>query len=105
MASPWGAAGHDGLVPVRGNLMPEVAAQLQLGFDSVLNPRVDEVPGPCFVESEPTDRDEPIESAADERTHAQKQHDALAVLLDGCRGIRVSADPGWRGSHSRRVGA
>ena len=42
--------------------MPEVAAQLQLGFDSVLNPRVDDVPGPCFVESAPTDRDEPIES-------------------------------------------
>ena len=38
-ASPWGAAGHDGLVPVRGNLLPEVAAQLQLGFDSVLNPQ------------------------------------------------------------------
>ncbi len=76
-----GRRGHDGLVPVRGNLMPEVAAQLQLGFDSVLNPRVDDVPGPCFVESAPTDRDEPIESDADERTHAQKQHDALAVLL------------------------
>ena len=57
-----GRRGHDGLVPVRGNLMPEVAAQLQLGFDSVLNPRVDDVPGPCFVESAPTDRDEPIES-------------------------------------------
>ena len=48
-----GRRGHDGLVPVRGNLMPEVAAQLQLGFDSVLNPRVDDVPGPCFIESAP----------------------------------------------------
>ena len=39
----------DGLVPVRGHLLPEVAAQLQLGFDSVLNPRVDQVTGPCFT--------------------------------------------------------
>jgi hypothetical protein len=76
-----GRRGHDGLVPVRGNLMPEVAAQLQLGFDSVLNPRVEDVPGPCFAESAPVDRDEPIDGAADDRTHSQKQHDALAVLL------------------------
>ena len=76
-----GRRGVDGLVPVRGNLMPEVAAQLQLGFDSVLNPKVAQVPGPCFIDTAPSDRDEPIESAADERTHAQKQHDALAVLL------------------------
>jgi hypothetical protein len=34
-----GRPGEDGLVPVRGNLLPEVAAQLQLGFDSVLNPK------------------------------------------------------------------
>ena len=46
-----GRRGDDGLVPVRGNLLPEVAAQLQLGFDSVLNPKVDEVAGPCFTES------------------------------------------------------
>jgi len=76
-----GRRAEDGLVPVRGNLMPEVAAQLQLGIDSVLNPRVEEVAGPCFAESEPGSRDEPIESAAELRTHAQKQHDALAVLL------------------------
>lgn len=76
-----GRRGNDGLVPVRGNLLPDVAAQLQLGFDSVLNPKVDDVPGPCFTESEPSDPDEPIASAADERTRAQKQHDALAVLL------------------------
>ncbi|HEX5730141.1 HNH endonuclease signature motif containing protein [Microbacterium sp.] len=76
-----GRRAEDGLVPVRGNLLPEVAAQLELGFDSVLNPRVDEVAAPCFTESEPVDRDEPIESAAELRTHAQKQHDALAVLL------------------------
>src|SRR5690606_19754500 len=31
---------RQGTVPVRGNLLPEVAAQLQLLFDSILNPRV-----------------------------------------------------------------
>ena len=76
-----GRRGGDGLVPVRGNLLPEVAAQLQLGFDSVLNPKVDAVPGPCFSDSEPSDGDELIGSATDARTHAQRQHDALAVLL------------------------
>ena len=76
-----GRRGDDGLVAVRGNLLPEVAAQLQLGLDSVLNPKVDAVPAPCFSDSEPSDRDEPVEGAADSRTHAQRQHDALAVLL------------------------
>ena len=76
-----GRRGADGLVPVRGNLLPEVAAQLQLGFDSVLNPKVDEATGPCFAAGDREDRDEPIERAADQRTHAQRQHDALAVLL------------------------
>lgn len=76
-----GRRGDDGLVPVRGSLLPEVAAQLQLGFDSVLNPRVDEVAGPCFTEGGQGDQYEPIDRAADDRTHAQKQHDALAVLL------------------------
>ncbi len=57
-----GRRGEDGLVPVRGNLLPEVAAQLQLGFDSVLNPRVDEVTGPCFTAGDQDDRDEPIDA-------------------------------------------
>lgn len=86
-----GRRGEDGLVPVRGGLLPEIAAQLQLGFDSILNPRVDEVPGPRFAESKPGtsldterefgDPDEPFPSAAETRTAAQKRHDALAVLL------------------------
>jgi hypothetical protein len=79
-----GRRDRDGLVPVRGNLMPEVAAQLQLGFDSVLNPRGDGAPviGPCFTETDvDSDPSEPSPAAADSRSHAQKQHDALAVLL------------------------
>ncbi|WP_203581619.1 HNH endonuclease signature motif containing protein [Microbacterium hibisci] len=89
----------DGLVPVRGHLLPEVAAQLQLGFDSVLNPRGDGAPviGPCFTEvragatidgsageagaGADADPSAPSEASADSRTRTQKQHDALAVLL------------------------
>ncbi|MFK4807172.1 MULTISPECIES: HNH endonuclease signature motif containing protein [unclassified Microbacterium] len=78
-----GRRGDDGLVPLRGRLLPELAAQLQLGFDSVLNPRADgaPAPGPCFVEDPERDPWEPVASAADQRSHAQKQHDAFAVLL------------------------
>lgn len=78
-----GRRNDDGLVPVRGQLLPEVAAQLQREFDSVLNPRVDGVPvvGPRFIDHDPDDRDEPVETAADPRSRTQKQHDALAVLL------------------------
>ncbi|MFC8680385.1 DUF222 domain-containing protein [Microbacterium ureisolvens] len=76
----------DGLVPVRGHLLPEVAAQLQLGFDSVLNPRADGAPamGQCFGEVSAGSDDElpaTSQAAAESRTRTQKQHDALAVLL------------------------
>ncbi|WP_404434851.1 HNH endonuclease [Microbacterium lacus] len=76
-----GRPAHDGLVPVRGALLPEVAAQLRLAFDSVLNPRVSGANGPCFIESERTESEGPNEEKADDRTHSQKQHDAFAVLL------------------------
>ncbi|WP_194396710.1 HNH endonuclease signature motif containing protein [Microbacterium atlanticum] len=82
-----GRRDRDGLVPVRGGLLPEVAAQLRLAFDSVLNPRVDgarAASGPCFTEAETEDgggSDAPSAAAADPRSHAQKQHDALAVLV------------------------
>ncbi|MFB7892432.1 hypothetical protein ACFC1I_09560 [Microbacterium sp. NPDC056044] len=79
-----GRRGEDGLVPVRGKLLPEVAAQLQLGFDSILNPKGDGAAlpgGPCFVETEAETRAEtswrvfadekPVEAAADQRTPAQ----------------------------------
>ena len=45
---------RDGVIPVRGNLLPEVAAQLQRIFDCQLNPKLD---GPRFTptEAEPAD--------------------------------------------------
>ncbi|RKS89527.1 uncharacterized protein DUF222 [Microbacterium sp. AG790] len=62
-----------GGVPIRGTLLPEVAAQLQTIFDAQLSPAV------AF--------DDPITAAdaplivRDERTRPQKQHDALAAAL------------------------
>ncbi|WP_141930225.1 HNH endonuclease signature motif containing protein [Microbacterium sp. SLBN-146] len=80
---------RDGLVPIRGNLLPEVAEQLQRGFDALLNPKVDGVPvtGPRFVDSGDDaeagadELDAASEAAADIRTRPQKQHDALAAIL------------------------
>ncbi|HYJ50713.1 MAG TPA: DUF222 domain-containing protein [Microbacterium sp.] len=67
-------AGRDSLVPVRGHLLPEVAAQLERLFDSSLTPKLN---GPRF-----TDPDQPSEACADDRTRAQRQHDVLANALD-----------------------
>ncbi len=90
---------RDGSVPLRGELLPEVAAQLQKLIDSLLNPKVDPdspVGGRVqFRPSEETDADtetdadgmpdhridSPPQTLADLRTHAQKRHDALATIL------------------------
>lgn len=74
--------GADGLVPIRGSLLPEVAAQLQRIFDSILNPKVDgrETGGPRFREVGDMTDDE-VARNNDPRTRAQKQHDALATTL------------------------
>ena len=83
---------RDGLHPVRGHVLPEVAGQLQRAFDSVLNPKVDGAVapvGPLFRESgdgtqtvDPDDPDSPFTATADDRTRPQKQHDALATILN-----------------------
>lgn len=74
---------RDGIVPVRGGLLPEVAGQLQLLCDSILNPKVDGAPAAAGLvfEEDPDDPWEPLPQTADERTHGQKQHDALATIL------------------------
>lgn len=76
------ASGADGLVALRGRLLPEVAAQLQRIFDSILNPKVaaDGAEGPQFVDSSDL-VDERFARGQDSRTRAQKQHDALATAL------------------------
>ena len=37
---------RDGVVPIHGNMLAEVAGQLQRIFDSLLNPKVDGAPTP-----------------------------------------------------------
>ena len=66
-------------VPCRGNLMPEVAAQLQMIFDAHNNPAGQ---GVRFAEDAPAgdDTDDAI-IPRDTRTRAQQQHDALASAL------------------------
>lgn len=89
----------DGVIPVRGALLPEVAGQLQRIWDAYLNPKVDgpPLPGVHFVPSaeladaerrdaavSPDDDGLPAGDPGgmvDGRTRAQKQHDALAAAL------------------------
>jgi len=61
-------------VPVRGTLLPEVAAQLQTIFDAQLAPTV------TFTDPYADGGDGPV-APLDDRTRPQKQHDALAAAL------------------------
>ncbi|WP_141932388.1 HNH endonuclease signature motif containing protein [Microbacterium sp. SLBN-146] len=77
-----GPAGVGG-VPVRGTLMPEVAAQFQQLCDAMLSPRA----GVRFDDPD-SDTDAALdpdlcrpEAPVDSRTRAQKQHDVLATVL------------------------
>ena len=63
--------------PVRGLLLPEVAAQYQRIIDAVCSPRVD-ADGP--VQFRPTTDYEP-RVPTETRTRGQQQHDALATAL------------------------
>jgi hypothetical protein len=88
----------DGVIPIRGGLLPEVAGQLQRIWDAYLNPKVDGPPHPGvhFAPTDPDDQtatdgqaptdDRALSSAdpggmIDGRTRAQKHHDALAAAL------------------------
>ncbi|MGB4779661.1 DUF222 domain-containing protein [Microbacterium sp.] len=68
---------RDGLVHVWGDLLPETAAQLQLVFDSILNPAAQPAGRMFRAEGD----GQPADATADRRTRGQKQHDALATLL------------------------
>ncbi|MGM7670678.1 DUF222 domain-containing protein [Microbacterium sp. A93] len=83
---------RDGTIPVRADLLPEVAGQLQLLLDSLLNPRVDgpeDLSSTGGVHFAPTDDDASVGTDADHglspvdsRTRAQKRHDAFAAILN-----------------------
>lgn len=73
-----------GTVPVRGDLLPEVAGQLQLLLDSLLNPRVDgpDDPSARGVHFAPSADDDDAPDVVDSRTRTQKRHDAFAAILN-----------------------
>ncbi|MEV7799853.1 DUF222 domain-containing protein [Microbacterium foliorum] len=87
---------RDGLRSIKGCLTPEVAAQLELILDALNNPKGDGPPMPGVVFT-PTDGSAADDDAAesrdedpynsdpraviDDRTAAQKRHDALAAAL------------------------
>ncbi|WP_458041414.1 MULTISPECIES: DUF222 domain-containing protein [Bacteria] len=66
---------RDGVVPLRGSLLPEVAAQFQRICDAISSPRVAD--GVSFHPDSEGDSG----FADDPRTSAQKRHDALATAL------------------------
>lgn len=82
---------REGSVPIHGKLLPEVAGQLQLLVDSILNPRVagpdEPTVGVHFTESpdeECTPEGVPHSEAMflDQRTRTQKLHDAFAMIIN-----------------------
>ena len=75
---------RDGLRTLRAELLPDVAAQLELILDAILNPRGDgaPLPGVAFRPSEgSSDGAAKSDAEADDRTAAQKRHDAFAAAL------------------------
>lgn len=74
---------RDGIVPMRGGLTIDAAAQLQRLLDAYLNPRVEDR-GPRFVgfTHDDSNADSPDdEHVHDPRTADQKRHDAFAAIL------------------------
>lgn len=63
---------RDGLVSLRGWLLPEVAASLQTLFDAINSPK---------TESSETEQEGGSAAALWERTPTQKRHDAFATVL------------------------
>lgn len=100
---------ENGLIRIHGHLLPDVAGRLRRQLDAILSPRARGgatagVPGGTDAPSRagaaagkvvlnPADSGRTAEAAPgafeappDERTHSQKQHDALAALLDAAAG-------------------
>lgn len=66
---------HDGLIPVSGDLLPEVAARLIRLFDAHLAPRS---AGGILTDVERAD----LATQAESRTSDQQRHDVVAAIVD-----------------------
>lgn len=69
---------RNGLVPLRGDLLPDVAAQLKRAIDAIVHPRAGRV---HFTDGDEGGEDGEAECPPDPRTHPQKNHDALATIV------------------------
>ncbi|HEY5222796.1 MAG TPA: DUF222 domain-containing protein, partial [Microbacteriaceae bacterium] len=74
----------DGLVPVHGRLLPEIAVKLTTLLDACLSPRT----GPAFAAKQEQAETASAQAAADAaasdtRTAGQRRHDVFAALIDG----------------------
>ncbi len=78
---------RDGVHPLRGNILPDTAAQLQLIIDAQNNPKVGGPPAPgvAFRSEDDEIHEDRFNSdprnVIDPRTAGQKRHDALAAAL------------------------
>ena len=66
---------RDGIIPVRGGLLPDVAAKFQAVFDACMSPRT----GPAFMSAEELAA---RNLTADPRSRDQQRHDILAGVID-----------------------
>lgn len=66
---------RDGLIPIRGELMPEVAAGLTRIFDAHLSPRS----GTGFMTDEEAAH---FDASGEQRTTDQQRHDVLAAVIE-----------------------
>ena len=106
---------RDGLHPVRGHVLPEVAGQLQRAFDSVLNPKVDGAVapvGPLFRESgdgaQTVDPDDPDCAVHRDGRRPHPAAEAARRARDDPehrRRVRRTADARRLRAHTRGVGA
>lgn len=80
---------RDGVVPISGTLLVEVAKQFELICHAANSPRVDQDGSVMFRPSEDTGDVDPLDFRADVRTSAQKRHDAFATALSVAASSRL----------------
>ncbi|GAA1928488.1 HNH endonuclease signature motif containing protein [Microbacterium aoyamense] len=79
---------RDGVVPISGNLMVEVAKQFELICHAIGSPRVDQ-DGPVMFRPSADVEPDPLDYRSDVRTPTQKRHDALATALSVAASSRL----------------